>query len=123
MSMPKPKRVNTAVWILYVISFLGILELFTSASIKGENPPLMLLDIIVFIAMIGIAFGISKRIAAAKILYLVLAIVWYVVAIFYLPLAYGHDLNVGLIFIQIIMTIAAFYMLYQQKSRNWFNQK
>jgi|APSaa5957512535_1039671.scaffolds.fasta_scaffold196274_1 hypothetical protein len=123
MAMPKPKRVNTAVWLLYAVSVLGILELFSSATIKGETTPLIALDIVVYLCLILIAFAVGKGMGLAKILYIILAIVWYIVAIFYLPTHYAHDLNAGLIFIQLVMTIAAVYMLYQPKSVKWFRSK
>ena len=123
MAMPKPKRVNTAVWLLYAVSVLGVLELFTSATIKGGTTPLIALDIVVYLCLILIAFAIGKGMGLAKVLYIILAIVWYIVAIFYLPSHYGHDLNAGLIFIQLVMTIAAVYMLYQAKSVKWFRSK
>ncbi len=118
--MQKPKRIETASWLLYAASALGILELFTSSTIKNETPPLIILDIIVYGCLFILALIINKRIGIGRCLYTVLAIIWYVILVFFLPKYYNHDLNAGLVFIQVCITVVAILILYQPKSTRWF---
>ena len=61
MAMYKPKRVNTAVFMLYAVSVLGILELFTSASVTGKLTPLLSVDIIAYACLFFSLFCDFKR--------------------------------------------------------------
>jgi hypothetical protein len=123
MVMYKPKRVNTAIFMLYAVSVLGILELFTSASVLGKITPLVSVDIIAYVCLFLVSFLISKGIGFARVLYILLAVVWYAILIFYLPENYHHELNAGLVFIELVMIIASMYMLFQKKSMRWFEMK
>ena len=118
--MQKPKRVETASWLLYAASALGILELFTSASIKGEQTPLIILDIIVYACLFILAVAINRKINIARYLFTVLAVIWYITLIFFLPQYYNHDLNAGMVFIQVVITIVGILILFQSKSSQWY---
>ncbi|MFZ9036294.1 MAG: hypothetical protein ACO2ZM_09320 [Francisellaceae bacterium] len=123
MSIPKPKRVYTATWLLYIASVLGILEILTSQSVKTAATPMISLDIVAYAVLFILAFIISIGFKSAKVAYIILAIIWYIAAIFILPFYYNHSLNITTIFIQVIITIIAFILLYQPKAIHWFNKK
>ncbi|MFT6836206.1 MAG: hypothetical protein ACJA0H_002253 [Francisellaceae bacterium] len=121
MKTSKPKRVITAEWMLYAVSGLGLLELFTSSMVIGATP-LISADIIAYIILAFVAFIIGKRIRVAITIYTILAIIWYASLMFYLPQNYHHELNPGLIFTLVLLTIAAIGILYTQKSIKWFKE-
>lgn len=118
--MQKPKRIETASWLLYAASALGILELFTSWTIKDETPTLIILDIIVYACLFILALAINKGIGLGRILYTILVVIWYIILVFFLPAYYNHDLNAGLVFIQVCITVVAILILYQPKSSRWY---
>ncbi len=116
----RPKRVYAAIWMLYAASILGLLDLLTSSTLIIQPENLIWLDVIAYLVMMGAAFVISLGVKAAKVVYIILALMWYLALIFYLPEHYGHPLNFWLAFIEIILIIAAFYILYQPKAMRWF---
>ncbi len=119
----RPKRVYAAIWMLYGASILGLLDLLTSSTLVMQPMQHIWLDVTAYISLIVVAFIMSLGIKVAKWLYILLAVVWYLLLIFYLPEHTGHPLNFWLVFIEIILIIAAFYILYQSKSVRWFNKE
>ena len=119
-NLPRPKRVYAAVWMLYSVSILGLLDLLTSSTLMMHPVVLIWLDVIAYVILIVIAFIISLGFSFAKILYTIAAIIWYALLIFYLPETYGHALNMSLAFIEIILIISALFILYQPKAVRWF---
>lgn len=120
-AIAKPRRIDAAVWLLYGASLLGILELFTTSAVTGVLTTLYWLDIIVYVCLGILAFIIGNGIGPARILYGITAFIWFFILIFYLPPYFNHGINTGLIFIQLLLIIAALYILYQPKSVKWFN--
>ena len=118
----RPKRVYAAIWMLYGASILGLLDLLTSSTLIMVPMEHVWLDVVAYIVLIAVAFIISLGVKAAKWIYIILAIIWYMLLIFYLPEHASHPLNFWLVFIEIILIIAAFYILYQPKAMRWFNK-
>lgn len=118
----RPKRVYAAIWMLYGVSILGLLDLMTSSTLVMVPMEHVWLDVVAYIVLIAVAFVISLGVKAAKWIYIILAIIWYAFLIFYLPEHASHPLNFWLVFIEIILIIAAFYILYQPKAVRWFNK-
>ena len=119
----RPKRVYAAIWMLYGASILGLLDLLTSSTLVVQPMQHIWLDVIAYVLLIVVAFVVSLGVKFAKWLYILLAVIWYAILIFYLPEHTGHPLNFWLVFIEIILIIAAFYILYQPKAVRWFNHK
>lgn len=112
MSMTKKGRLNTTAYLLYAVSLFGIVGLFSSAAITNYYTPLLTVDVIVYIVLALVAFTIQQGFRFAGPLYIILAIVWYAAVIFFLPVQYGQNLDLYAIFMQLIITIAAFWFLY-----------
>ena len=120
MIKDRPRRVVTAVTFLYVVSFLGIIELFTTPVVTGKYGPAIYIDIIAYCVLFICAVGIAKGLGFMRVLYIILAIIWYTTLVFYLP-ARGHEVNLGLVAGEIILIVASFYLLYQPRCKNWFS--
>lgn len=116
MGMHKSNETSLAAYILYVSSILGLVGIYTPAAINGAYTHLVSIDVLAYIVLFVIAFGIHRGITGSKLLYAVLAVVWYASLLFYLPERYGHSIDLYMIFMQIIMVVAAYIvMLAQQK--------
>jgi hypothetical protein len=120
MLKDRPRRILTAVTFLYVVSLLGIIELFTTPVVTGKYGPAIYIDIIAYCVLFVCAVGIAKGIAVMRSVYAILAIVWYAALVFYLP-ASGHEVNLGLVAGEVILIVASFYLLYQPKCKAWFS--
>ena len=55
MAMKKPKRVSTAVGLLYASSLLGLLEVTTSARLTGGYSPFASIDITLYSILLVVA--------------------------------------------------------------------
>lgn len=123
MAMKKPKRVSTAIGLLYASSLLGLLEVTTSATLTGGYSPFASIDITLYSILLVIAFIIGRGINTARVVYILLAVIWFGSLLFVLPSMFHHKINLMMIFMQLVLTIAAVYMLYQQKSNHWFRDQ
>ncbi|WP_119344746.1 hypothetical protein [Facilibium subflavum] len=121
--MNRPKRVYAAIWMLYATSILGLLDLLTSSTLMPIAPHMIWVDAIAYFVLIIVAFLISLGSNMAKILYIALAVIWYILLIFYLSHIKNHPLNAGLVFIEVVLIIAAMFILYQPKAVRWFHSK
>jgi|GEM_PF-3258675 hypothetical protein len=100
-----------AAWLLYAASILGLVDLFGTAATMGAFTPLKWLDIAVYLILIAVAYGIQRNIGIAKIVYAILAIIWYIALLFFLPEKFGHTLNIFIVFLQIALTIVSYCLL------------
>ncbi|MBK2126357.1 hypothetical protein [Fangia hongkongensis] len=118
--MLRPKRVYAAIWMLYAVSILGLLDMLTSYTLMMIQPHFVWVDAIAYIILIVVAFWISLGSSFAKYLYIVLAVIWYFLLVFVLSHIPGHPLNFGLAFIEMVLIVAAMIILHQRKASRWF---
>jgi len=107
----REKHIIAAV-LLYAVSVLGILNLFTTAPFTGVYTKLMSLDIGAYVLLAAIAYFIYRGSNIAKIGYAILAILWYITLIFFLPERFGHTIDTYVIFMQVILTVLAYWLLF-----------
>lgn len=112
MDVCRSEENSLAFCIFFAVSALGILEIFASADIIKSYTPLRIIDIIVYVVLLALAYGIHRGMRAAIWMYAVIAIIWYVAVIFFLPAVYGHTLNMVLLLLQLVMSLLAFYIIY-----------
>ena len=103
---------SAAAWLLYAASVLGILSLITTAHVKGQYSHLLLIDIVAYVVLIIVAVFIHKGMAFAKVLYAILAIIWYVTLMFVLATKFNHPLDWYVVFMQLAITLLAYVILY-----------
>jgi len=113
-STRKREEHGFAAFMLYAASAIGLVNLFFSASVIGTRTPLISLDIVAYIFLFLVAFLIHRGIKFAKILYIIAAVFWYGLLIFYLPEKYGHMLNLFVVFVQLVITVLAFVILFSR---------
>lgn len=106
---------NAAAWLLYVVSAIGLLTLLTTKTAGGQYSPLLWSDIIAYIVLAVAAVCIHTRVAGARIAYLILAIIWYALLCFYLAPVCGHPLDWYSIFMQLVITLLAYFVLFFAK--------
>lgn len=120
--MTRPKSVYAAVWILYIVSFLGLMNILTSFDLKGTSLYIEWLDSVAYLALLVVAFLIGIGIRLAKYFYMLLAIIWYVVLITFLSRIPGHPINAELILTEVLLIITAMSVLHQHKALAWFRE-
>ncbi len=103
---------NAAAWLLYAASIIGLLTLFTAKTTAGAYTPLIWTDILAYTILLVVAVCIHAKVAGAKIIYAILAIIWYVLLCFVLAPDYGHTLDWYSVFMQLIITLLAYFVLY-----------
>lgn len=111
---PKKKQesTNAAAWLLYAASALGILSLITAAHVKGQYSHLLLIDITAYIILIVTACFIHRGVGFAKVLYAILAVIWYVTLMLVLAPKLNHPLDWYVVFMQLTITLLAYVILY-----------
>ena len=123
-SNQKPKKVQTAVTILYVTLGIGILRAVIEASANAEMAGVGFLMFVTLVVFAFMAFLIAKIGGGknwARITFLVLFLLGLLPSI--LPLLRSFDINplsgfLGLA--QIVLQILALVFLFQQESGDWF---
>ena len=111
MSAHKKDQLGVAALLLYGVSFFGLISLFATSHITGFFTPLVWVDIAVYVVLFLLAVWVRFGSHIARWLYLVGVIAWLVALIGFLPRLYGHSLDSYTVFIQIILVIAAYYLL------------
>ena len=107
-------KYSYAAYLLYAVSVVGFLDLFSSGSITGHYTPLVGVDVSVYIVMILLAMLIHRGLCFAAWLYGVLAIVWYGALMFYLP-KFHHTLDWYTLFMQWVLSLLALWALLSRK--------
>jgi hypothetical protein len=111
LSVRKREQCAFAAFLLYMVSLLGILELWGSANIVGNYTRLAIVNVGAYVVLGLLAYGIYKGVRISKWVYLVAATAWYVVLMGVLPQRFGHALNIDMVFIQVILSVLAFVIL------------
>ncbi len=103
-----------AAYLLYAVSVVGFLDLFSSGSIMGHYTPLVGVDVTVYIVMILLAILIHRGACLAQWAYGILALVWYAALLFYLP-RFHHTLDWYTLFMQWVLSALALWALLSRK--------
>ena len=119
--MEKPNRMWFAEIMLYLSSGLGLLEIFTSATLKGGYTTLYEFDIAAYVVLIAMTYITGRGLNIARYLYVVLALIWLGMQVT-LPM-YGHSLNLLLLFVQILLTATGIVLFFNGKVNRWFASK
>ncbi len=106
----KKCRNSYAAYLLYAVSLIGFLDLYSSGSITGHYTPLVGVDIGVYLVMIVLAMLIHRGSCCAKWAYGVLAVAWYCALLFYLP-KFNHTLDWYTLFMQWVLSALALWAL------------
>ncbi|MFZ9036295.1 MAG: hypothetical protein ACO2ZM_09325 [Francisellaceae bacterium] len=123
MNSDKPRRIKVATVLIIATSLFALLEQITSADIRGIYTNLFSADITVYGVMIILALIAQQGYKSAIYGLLALSVVWYVALIGYLPEYFNHTFNMGAVFIQLILTMTAFYLYFHPKSRQWYKNR
>jgi hypothetical protein len=103
-----------AAYLLYVVSIIGFLDLFSYGSITGHYTPLVGIDITVYIVLILLAILIHRGSCCAIWLYGLVAVAWYCALIFCLP-KFHHTLGWYTLFMQWVLSALALWALLSRK--------
>ena len=107
-------RYSYAAYLLYAVSVVGFLDIFSSGSITGHYTPLVGVDIAVYVVLILLAGLIHRRVCFAVWLYWIVAVVWYAALMFYLP-KFHHTLDWYTLFMQWVLSVLARWALLSRK--------
>ncbi len=110
----RPCRNNYAAYLLYAVSIVGFLDLFSSGSITGHYTPLVGVDVAVYLIMIILAYGIQRGCGFSSWLYGIVAVLWYLALMFYLP-RFHHTLDWYTLFMQWVLSALALWALLSRK--------
>ena len=119
----RPARVYIAVIMLYMANLLGLFDLLTETQLMPIQPRDLWADFTVYTLLLILAFGISLGFRIFRLGYVICSVIWYISLIFLLSHIHGHPLNIGLVFIEVTLTIAAMCFLYQAPSKDWLHYK
>jgi hypothetical protein len=103
-----------AAYLLYAVSIVGFIDLYSSGSIIGHYTPLVAVDVTVYIVLIILAALIHRGSCCAKWLYGIVAIAWYCALLFYLP-KFNHTLDWYTLFMQWVLSALALWALLSPK--------
>ncbi|MCP3678818.1 MAG: hypothetical protein GY821_07000 [Gammaproteobacteria bacterium] len=112
MDTAKLNAICTTSWILYAVSALGILTLFTSTHLFHSHALLAIPDFIAYSSLLLFAYLINRGLQIAKLFYAIIAFIWYTALIFFLPSNFHHPLNPAAITAQIALTVTALCLSY-----------
>ena len=107
-------RSNYAAYLLYAVSIVGFLDLFSSGSITGHYTPLVGVDVVVYLVMILLAYLIHRGLCFAAWVYGIVAVLWYCALMFYLP-KFNHTLDWYTLFMQWVLSALALWALLSKK--------
>lgn len=109
------KTIAMSAGILYIVSLLGIIDVIGEHTFAHQQVPLMGLDLSIYIFLLLAAILMHRGIVVARIIYGIVAIAWYSLLIFILPVKFGHTLDLYMVFMQIVLTLIAFALLLPKK--------
>jgi len=114
--MDKRSKNTIAAYLLYAASAIGLINLYAAASITHVYTPLIHVDIVAYVVLAVIAVLVHIGLPIVRWVYLILAIVWYVALVCYLPYKYHHSLDIYTVFTQVALTVAAYFLMWSKQT-------
>lgn len=116
VAMKSRERTAFAAILLYAVSLLGFLSLLVPSS-HPRFAPIFSADLFAYTVLLIVAFFIHAGSKIAMVTYLSLSILWFGTLVFFLPERFGHPLDLYGIFMQLVLLVLAYCLLFSRVPR------
>jgi len=111
-NLKNKEKCTLAAILFYGVSVVGLLNLFATGQTTGAYTPLISVDILVYIVMIVLTYLIQKRQRVAMYAFFILAVLWYLALVFFLPERFHHHLDIFVLMVQVALTVFGYFILF-----------
>jgi len=113
MDTKTSQSTKVVVYLLYTVSILGLLSIFSSAQDISSLPfPDYYLDLSMYGVLAILAYFIYRKSKVAIILYAIVAIIWFAALIGYLPWKFSYGISIMMVLTQLCLVVAAYAILW-----------